>query len=269
MPSRAEVAYELLINLAPISETSLDEGAECIICKVPFGTQPFEGCRLEHPTRLTCPGSHIVGSECIKDWLSPGRLSHNSCPYCRHELFPHCEPLVAATTNINEPENNLDSDESSSTEQQTALEDMFNTMGWQDPNALQLELESGEPLPPDHPIRTLRQREIQLYKRLASEGIEDLPSLDPSPLGSDSPWGPWGVYTIIHEYTLFSVLAVVGAFDDGVLPECHRGFPGTEAFDGSEVVSIELWKRLKREGLCWDLGPVAGEVGRGKGWYLD
>ena len=53
------------------------------------GPEPIEP---ESAVRLPC--RHVIGSRCIKRWLSPEE-GHNTCPYCVQQLFtpiehPHC-----------------------------------------------------------------------------------------------------------------------------------------------------------------------------------
>jgi len=55
----------------------------CGICLDAYLT----GDRLEQPIKLPC--GHILGHECIAEWLSPEEdVQQNTCPLCRYELFP-------------------------------------------------------------------------------------------------------------------------------------------------------------------------------------
>lgn len=129
---------------------------------------------------------------------------------------------------------------------------------------VQFELEDGEIAPPDHPIRTLRQREVELYIELYNrlKRPQDSPASGESLFLSE-------FFDDSRESYMFKQLMKIGAFDDEALPEHHRGFSKEGSSDDDTTANRELWKDLKREGLCWDLGPVAGQEGRKEGWYLD
>ena len=57
-----------------------------------FGRQEPEPIEPEYAVRLPC--QHVIGSKCIKRWLS-SEQGHNTCPYCVKQLFtpidrPYC-----------------------------------------------------------------------------------------------------------------------------------------------------------------------------------
>ena len=60
-----------------------DEDQKCIICLEDCGTINEETGLSETALRIDACG-HIVGSGCISVWLR----ANNTCPLCRHELFP-------------------------------------------------------------------------------------------------------------------------------------------------------------------------------------
>lgn len=49
----------------------------CLLSMV--GLQDPERTETEHAVRLPC--QHILGSECIKRWISPAEGNSNTCPY--------------------------------------------------------------------------------------------------------------------------------------------------------------------------------------------
>lgn len=63
------------------------------------GSDPIHA---EHAVRLPC--QHVIGSECIKRWISPLKGDQNTCPYCVQQLFtpvkypvsnkPHWDTLI-------------------------------------------------------------------------------------------------------------------------------------------------------------------------------
>ena len=48
------------------------------------GRKP-EPMETEHAVRLPC--QHILGSKCIRRWISPQKGNQNTCPYCVQQLF--------------------------------------------------------------------------------------------------------------------------------------------------------------------------------------
>ena len=69
---------QFIRQLKEIRVSKLDKNAECEMC---YKTFPNGG---EIASRLPC--SHIVGKDCITEWLVQGK--DNSCPYCHKKLFP-------------------------------------------------------------------------------------------------------------------------------------------------------------------------------------
>lgn len=63
-------------------QNSGEEQMTCVICMEDCGTADRETGLVEFATRLPC--KHIVGSDCIAQWLH----SSNTCPICRHVLYP-------------------------------------------------------------------------------------------------------------------------------------------------------------------------------------
>lgn len=55
---------------------------ECLVC-----TQrlcDIDGCtKNEHEEPLRLPCGHVIGTDCAATWFK----EHNSCPYCRAELY--------------------------------------------------------------------------------------------------------------------------------------------------------------------------------------
>ncbi|KAJ4288613.1 hypothetical protein N0V90_011850 [Kalmusia sp. IMI 367209] len=60
-------------------DTKLHPTDTCTICTEPFSTK-------HAPVALSC--HHIFGYHCIKNWLRYGRGNTNSCPVCRHLIYP-------------------------------------------------------------------------------------------------------------------------------------------------------------------------------------
>jgi len=101
--SQSSVVEEFVNRLSNVTIESIhSEDRACCICLQGYGTQPSDRGILEHPVRL--PGcAHIMGSECIRLWLSPGNDGenrHNSCPACRTIVFP-LAPLLTTEEFLN------------------------------------------------------------------------------------------------------------------------------------------------------------------------
>lgn len=71
-----------ILNIENVVQAN--EGEECLICRERYGTPSSEIGEIERQIRLPCDPKHTVGSSCIATWLQ----EHNTCPICRHELFP-------------------------------------------------------------------------------------------------------------------------------------------------------------------------------------
>ena len=74
--------------LTAVTTSSLDsEDRTCGICTEAYNEQTENQEESQHtPVKLPC--GHVFGSECITSWLSPETGRSNTCPLCRHELFP-------------------------------------------------------------------------------------------------------------------------------------------------------------------------------------
>ena len=89
-----------LLNVKNVVQAA--EGEDCIICKEPYSMLSSDTEIAEKQIRLPCDTKHTVGSNCIKTWLQ----EHNTCPFCRHELFPNPE-----TGNNNEDEDEVEEEQ--------------------------------------------------------------------------------------------------------------------------------------------------------------
>lgn len=67
-------------NTIPIGEG----WQHCQISKEKFGDQSDGTGDFEKQVKLPCHRTHTMGAECITKWLE----QNNTCPICRHELFP-------------------------------------------------------------------------------------------------------------------------------------------------------------------------------------
>ena len=76
------MAEEFLRNLPHVGEADLPEGYECGICQEKYGN----GRVRDAPVRLPC--QHIIGSDCIRKWVSPDEYGQDTCPFCRYVFFP-------------------------------------------------------------------------------------------------------------------------------------------------------------------------------------
>lgn len=72
-----------LLNVKNVVQAA--EGEDCIICREPYVALGSETGPVEKQIRLPCDAKHTVGSNCITMWLQ----EHNTCPICRHPLFPN------------------------------------------------------------------------------------------------------------------------------------------------------------------------------------
>ena len=83
------MAQAFLAQLPRISRSLLaKEDQRCPICMEDYDTTPSAHGIVECAIKLPC--SHVVGSECIRTWVSAsddGRGGKNTCPLCRHVLF--------------------------------------------------------------------------------------------------------------------------------------------------------------------------------------
>ena len=85
------MAEEFLRNLPRVGEADLPEGNECGICQEKYGKVDLHAGARDAPVRLPC--QHIIGSDCIRKWVSPDEHGKNTCPFCRYVFFAlDCEP---------------------------------------------------------------------------------------------------------------------------------------------------------------------------------
>lgn len=81
-----------------VSRADLVYGDRCGICRETYSTNvTSSGTVSEDPVRLPC--GHEFGLECISTWLSPEE-GKNSCPMCRHVLFPIASKIEEGFVNL-------------------------------------------------------------------------------------------------------------------------------------------------------------------------
>ena len=69
-------------QLSKIPSYALPKDAICPICVQPYEDQTTDSGSFEKAVCLPCSDKHIVGSECLTEWLAYAR----NCPFCRHEV---------------------------------------------------------------------------------------------------------------------------------------------------------------------------------------
>ena len=79
------MAEEFLRNLPQVGEAELPDGKQCGICQEKYGKVDLHAGAMDVPVRLPC--QHIVGSDCIRKWVSPDEHGKNTCPFCRSVFF--------------------------------------------------------------------------------------------------------------------------------------------------------------------------------------
>lgn len=79
------MAEEFLRSLPRVGEADLPEGSECGICKEKYSNLDSHPEAVDTPVRLPC--QHVVGSDCIRRWVSPDEHGKNTCPFCRYIFF--------------------------------------------------------------------------------------------------------------------------------------------------------------------------------------
>lgn len=231
----AETPEVFLRNLPRVQISSLPPDAECIICLEKFNTSTDNSA--EYPVRLPC--SHIVGSSCIRTWLSPSRSLKTSCPYCRRTLCRPPRVLSQAEAEGWEIDVQVWHDR--------ALEDRLQDLRLHE-------------VGPNHPRRTVRSRERALYQRCSLR-----PELRE------------GVWTAEDEEKLFLELwCYRHAFRRAPMHVRARVRPRprtrVDEHFARAAEDAELWDLLQLEGYVYDLGRgtgVAAREGREAGWYLD
>ncbi|MCJ1450230.1 hypothetical protein MMC28_000559 [Mycoblastus sanguinarius] len=84
---------EFLDSLPDICKCDLpEEDRQCAVCLQEYCclyeylTGPLNEGTSERAVRLPC--NHVIGFDCIVEWLSPYKEAKNTCPYCRSEFFP-------------------------------------------------------------------------------------------------------------------------------------------------------------------------------------
>ena len=79
------MAAAFLRQLPRIPDSELAEDAACPICTQPYENQTTDSGSFEKAVRLPCNDTHILGAECLSEWLRHGK----TCPLCRHAfVFP-------------------------------------------------------------------------------------------------------------------------------------------------------------------------------------
>ena len=79
------MAEEFLRNLAQVGEADLPKDSECGICQEKYGNVDSHPGAMDNPIRLPC--QHVIGSDCIRRWVSPSEHGKNTCPFCRYIFF--------------------------------------------------------------------------------------------------------------------------------------------------------------------------------------
>ena len=79
------MAEEFLSNLPQVGEADLPKGSECGICQEKYSNVDSHPGAMDTPVRLPC--QHIIGSDCIRKWVSPDEHGKNTCPFCRYIFF--------------------------------------------------------------------------------------------------------------------------------------------------------------------------------------
>ena len=79
------MAEAFLRNLPQVGEAELPDDKQCGIYREKFGKVKLYIGAMEVPVRLPC--QYIVGSNCIRKWVSPDEHGKNTCPFCRSVFF--------------------------------------------------------------------------------------------------------------------------------------------------------------------------------------
>ena len=79
------MAEEFLSNLPRVREADLPKGSECGICQEKYSNVDSHPGAMDTPVRLPC--QHVIGSDCIRRWVSPDEHGKNTCPFCRYIFF--------------------------------------------------------------------------------------------------------------------------------------------------------------------------------------
>jgi hypothetical protein len=72
-----------------ILETPSTPADDCAICTCPIYSGSHSPSPAEPGLRITSCG-HVLGATCALKWFE----EHNSCPFCRKQLFPMVKPLT-------------------------------------------------------------------------------------------------------------------------------------------------------------------------------
>jgi hypothetical protein len=72
-----------------ILETPTTPLDDCAICTRPIYSGSHSPSPAEPGLRITSCG-HVLGATCALKWFE----EHNSCPFCRKQLFPMVKPLT-------------------------------------------------------------------------------------------------------------------------------------------------------------------------------
>ena len=79
------MAEHFLRNLPQVREADLPQGNECGVCQEKYGKVDLHAGAKDAPVSLPC--QHIIGSDCIRKWVSPDEHGKNTCPFCRYVFF--------------------------------------------------------------------------------------------------------------------------------------------------------------------------------------
>ena len=73
------MAEAFVRQLPRIPSCALPSDANCPICVQPYENLTTDSGSLERAVALPCSDMHIIGSDCLTEWLTCGK----SCPFCR------------------------------------------------------------------------------------------------------------------------------------------------------------------------------------------
>ena len=79
------MAEEFLRGLPQVGEADVPQDYECGICQEKYGKVDLHAPARDALVRLPC--QHLIGSDCIRKWVSPDEHGKNTCPFCRYVFF--------------------------------------------------------------------------------------------------------------------------------------------------------------------------------------